>query len=109
MSPQVKEKTVAQKIAGKNIALLILVIVIAVIPLVFQSKAKFTGTDDKAKDAITDIKKDYKPWFNSIWTPPSGEIESLLFAVQAGIGSLVIGYYIGYVQGRKKREDAEQS
>jgi cobalt/nickel transport protein len=45
------------------------------------------------------VKSDYKPWFSSIWEPPSGEIESLLFALKAALGAGFIGYYIGYVRG----------
>lgn len=102
MNTPVKRKSVAGKIAVKNIILLILVIAIAAIPLVLRKNSQFAGSDDLAKKAISEIDKSYKPWFHSIWTPPSGEIQSLLFALQASIGSLIIGYYIGYVRGRKK-------
>jgi|GEM_PF-6127702 ABC-type cobalt transport system, periplasmic component len=34
--------------------------------------------------------------------PPSGEIESLLFALQAAIGAIIIGYILGYFQGQAK-------
>ncbi|HBE78410.1 MAG TPA: energy-coupling factor ABC transporter substrate-binding protein [Firmicutes bacterium] len=105
MSHRAGDARKEQQIVGKNILLIILVIAIAVIPLIFQSKAEFAGADDQAKDAISQIDKGYKPWFHSIWTPPSAEIESLLFALQAGIGSLVIGYYIGFARGRKKTEE----
>ena len=44
----------------------------------------------------------YQPWFNSIWEPPSGEIESLLFALQAAIGAIIIGYVLGYYNGQAK-------
>ena len=90
-----------------NVLLLLLVVIIAVIPLTFHKSAEFAGADDKAQDAITSIKPDYKPWFHSLWVPPSGEIESLLFALQAGIGCLIIGYYFGFAHGRKKKVDTE--
>ena len=45
-----------------------------------------------------------KPWFSSIWEPPSGEIESLLFALQAAIGAIIIGYFFGYWRGQGKEE-----
>ena len=35
------------------------------------------------------------------WEPPSGEIESLLFALQAAIGAGFIGYYVGKKQNAK--------
>ena len=39
-----------------------------------------------------------------IWEPPSGEIESLFFSLQAALGALVIGYAIGRGRSRKERE-----
>ena len=47
--------------------------------------------------------------FNSIWEPPSGEIESLLFALQAAIGAGFIGYFIGYIRGKNKLKEEEES
>jgi cobalt/nickel transport protein len=96
------EKTNDKNSIIKNIILIILVILLAVIPLVFVKNGDFSGADDKAKDAITEIKSDYKPWFNPLWEPPSGEIESLLFALQAALGSGFVCYYIGYVIGKSK-------
>ena len=52
------------------------------------------------------------PWFHSIWTPPSPEIESLIFTIQAAIGAIIIGYVFGYYNGqakeRKRREINEK-
>jgi cobalt/nickel transport protein len=109
MSFRVKAKSSKKNLARQNIILVIIVVALIVIPLWVQRKAKFGGSDDQAKNAISEIDKNYKPWFHSIWTPPSSEIESLLFALQAGVGCLIIGYYIGYSRGRKKREDSEKS
>ena len=61
----------------------------------------FTGTDNQAQGVIEKIAPDYQPWFESLFTPPSGEIESLLFALQAALGAGVIGYYAGYVRGKR--------
>jgi cobalt/nickel transport protein len=36
------------------------------------------------------------------WTPPSGEIESALFALQAAIGGIVLGWVFGFWRGQKK-------
>jgi cobalt/nickel transport protein len=44
----------------------------------------------------------YTPWYQSIYEPPSGEIESLLFALQAAVGSLIIGYFLGYYRALAK-------
>ena len=46
---------------------------------------------------------------HSIWEPPSGEIESLLFALQAAIGAGFIGYFIGYTRGKSKQKEEEEN
>lgn len=60
----------------------------------------FAGADAQAEAAIGEIAPDYKPWFTPLWEPPSGEIECLLFALQAALGAGILFYYIGYVKGR---------
>ena len=47
----------------------------------------------------------YVPWFNPIWEPPSGEIESLFFCVQTAIGAVIVGYFFGYWRGAKGRKE----
>lgn len=93
-----------------NFFLVLLVIGMIALPLAFI-KGEYGGTDDAAKQAIDTVNPDYKPWFHSIMAPPSSEVESLLFALQAGIGAGVIGYVIGYYKGRSaqgsKRDDHE--
>lgn len=89
------------------IALIIILIVIVVAPFVIYSgqgedEGYFGGADDGASEIIEE--SGYEPWFSSIWEPPSGEIESLLFAVQAAIGALIIGYFIGYWRGQSKNK-----
>ncbi|MGB9680207.1 MAG: energy-coupling factor ABC transporter substrate-binding protein [Minisyncoccia bacterium] len=85
----------------KNVILGIIVVVLMVFPLIAVRNAEFAGADDKATEAISQVDKNYKPWFHPIWEPPSGEIESLLFALQAALGAGFIGYYIGFVKGKK--------
>lgn len=61
------------------------------------------GADDQPEEVIQKLTNGgFKPWFPNVWTPPSHEIESLLFAVQAAVGSLVIGYFLGYYRGLAK-------
>lgn len=64
-------------------------------------KAEWGGADGQGMELI-EQSLNYEPWANPIWEPPSGEIESLLFALQAAIGSLIIGYYFGLLKGRKE-------
>jgi cobalt/nickel transport protein len=37
------------------------------------------------------------------WEPPSGEIESCLFALQAAVGGILVGGVFGYWFGQKKK------
>ncbi|SHE37080.1 cobalt/nickel transport protein [Thermoanaerobacter uzonensis DSM 18761] len=90
-----------KKFLIKNLILGLLVILLVVFPLVTIKNAEFAGADDRATEAIAQVDKNYKPWFKPIWEPPSGEIESLLFALQAAIGAGFLGYYIGVAKGRK--------
>ncbi|MDM5334096.1 energy-coupling factor ABC transporter substrate-binding protein [Ureibacillus composti] len=87
----------------KNLILLSLVIILVIFPIIFIKDAEFGGADGEAEEAITEINSSYEPWFNSIWEPPSGEIESLLFVLQAAIGAGFIGYFVGYMRGRAKK------
>ena len=64
-------------------------------------KAEWGGADGQGMELIEE-NLNYEPWADPIWEPPSGEIESLLFALQAAIGSLIIGYYFGMLKGRKE-------
>ncbi len=89
------------KTLTKNIILLILVGLIVIIPLIIKSDAEFGGADGMAEEAITEINPSYEPWFEPLWEPPSGEIESLLFSLQASLGAGVVFYSIGYMKGKK--------
>ena len=80
--------------------LIVLAIALVIIPLVFI-EGEYCGADDDAGDVIEENNPDYEPWFDSIFEPKSGEIESLLFALQAAIGAIVIGYFFGYYKGKK--------
>lgn len=91
-----------------NVALLLLAAIIAMIPLM-TVKSEFGGADGAASEAIEGMDKGFKPWFTPIWEPPGGETESLLFALQAALGSGVIFYCIGYLKGRSEARKAETS
>ncbi|MFD3158658.1 energy-coupling factor ABC transporter substrate-binding protein [Haloimpatiens sp. FM7330] len=88
----------------KNIILLLITIILIVTPLIVKKGAEFGGSDDQAETVITQINPQYKPWFKSIWQPPSGEVESLLFSVQVAIGAIVVGYTLGYMKGKRKSD-----
>ncbi|MFP4654757.1 MAG: energy-coupling factor ABC transporter substrate-binding protein [Methanohalobium sp.] len=68
------------------------------------TNAAFSGADGEAEGVIQNIAPDYEPIVNPIWEPPSGEIESLLFGLQAAIGALIIGFTFGYYKGKGKNQ-----
>lgn len=96
----------------QNLLLVAAVIVLALIPLVTVQRPEpgpdgkkveiFAGADGQAEDLIKQIVPDYKPWFEPFFEPPSGEIESLLFALQAALGAGFIGYYLGSAATRSR-------
>lgn len=88
----------------KNIFLLLIVIILAAIPFFLHRSSEFAGADSRAEEAITQIQPGYEPWFKPLWEPPSGEVETFLFAAQAAIGSGIVCYFLGYSIGKKQRE-----
>lgn len=89
------------------VILLLLCVAITCIPLLTIHDSEFGGADGQAEEAITEINPDYEPWAESILEPPGGETESLLFALQAAIGSGVIFFGLGYLVARKKYRPSE--
>ncbi|MFE3323559.1 energy-coupling factor ABC transporter substrate-binding protein [Streptomyces sp. NPDC059176] len=91
-----------------NTLLLIAVAALAVLPLVLglgdDKEEPFTGADAQAETAITEMAPHYEPWFSPLYEPPSGEIESALFALQAALGAGVLAYYFGLRRGRRQGE-----
>ncbi|MFI7024111.1 energy-coupling factor ABC transporter substrate-binding protein [Micromonospora sp. NPDC049900] len=88
-----------------NLLLLLAVVALAVAPLVLglgSGDEPFTGADALAEEAIVNDHPDYEPWFSSIYEPPSGEIESALFALQAALGAGFLGYYFGVARTRQR-------
>ena len=85
-----------------NLSLILIVILLSFIPLFLVPDAEFGGADGEAEALITVIDENYEPWFDSLIEPASGEIESLLFALQAAIGASVLAYGFGYLKGKSK-------
>lgn len=93
----------------QNLLLAAAAIVLAVVPLLIvapgaDGAAVFAGSDDQASRMITALRPDYHRWITPLWTPPSSEVESLLFAVQAALGTGALGYCLGYWRGRRRAQ-----
>ncbi|MGC4020152.1 MAG: cobalt transport protein CbiN [Muricomes sp.] len=95
------------------IALLILVVLIAVVPLFALKGAEFGGSDDAGSVMVEEIRGEYTPWFTPVLETAlggelPGEVESLLFCVQTGIGVGIIAFVMGRFVERKKWQDKEK-
>lgn len=92
----------------KVILLLALAVLIAVVPLIALKGAEFGGSDDAGSVMISEIEgKEYKPWFTPVMETLidrelPGEVESLLFCVQTGIGVGILAYHLGRLRERKR-------
>lgn len=95
------------KNAKTIILLLLIAVVIAVIPLFARKGAEFGGSDDAGSVMIEEIHEGYEPWFTPVLETAlggelPGEVESLIFCVQTGIGVGVIAFFMGRFVERKK-------
>ena len=94
-----------------NILLAIALVVIFAVSFVIggqftDPEERFPGTDGAATSQIEESHPDYEPWFSPFFEPESGEVESGLFALQAGIGGAVLGFAIGGLWGRRRGQAA---
>lgn len=69
----------------------------------------FSGSDDVGSQKIAELTgvstDSIKPLIPQ-YEPPSGEVESTLFALQAAFGGLLLGLVFGYWLGQKKSMSA---
>lgn len=91
-------------------AILIVVFLMIVIPLFALKGAEFGGSDDAGSQVVEEIQGEYEPWFTPILESMiggelPGEVESLMFCVQTGIGVGIIAFVLGRFVERKKWED----
>lgn len=89
--------------------IMVAVILIAVIPLFILKGAEFGGSDDAGSQVVESIEKDFEPWFSPVLESMlggelPGEVESLIFCIQTGIGVGIIAFLLGRFVERKKWE-----
>lgn len=99
-----------KKNTGLVIVLLVLVALLAVVPLFLKKGAEFGGSDDAGSIMVEEVSgKAYTPWFTPVLETMlggelPGEVESLIFCLQTGIGVGVIAFFMGRFVERKKQE-----
>lgn len=77
-------------------------------PAPAEGEESFAGSDSVVTGVLEE-EHGVEPWFDPIFEPGSGEIESGLFAIQAGLGAGVLGFALGNLRGRavqRKEQDA---
>ncbi|NQV11519.1 MAG: energy-coupling factor ABC transporter substrate-binding protein [Cyanobacteria bacterium] len=101
-------KTNPPQRAQHNWLLVAGVLALSIFPLLFV-RGEYAGADGQGQEAIETLHPSYEAWFEPLVELPSSEIESLLFASQAGLGAGVIGYVIGLYRGRSEGKSQTDS
>lgn len=97
------------------ILLIIAALLISLVPLFALKGAEFGGSDDAGSVMIEEITGSYEPWFTPVLETMidgelPGEVESLFFCLQTGIGVGIIAFCMGRLVERKKSvESGERS
>ena len=94
------------------VILIIAIILIALVPLFTLKNAEFGGSDDAGSVVVEEVDSSYEPWATPILEQIlggelPGEVESLLFCVQTGIGVGIIAFFLGRFVERRKMGNGE--
>ena len=96
------------------VALLAAALLISLLPLFLLRGAEFGGSDDAGSQMVAEVTgREYEPWFTPVLESAlggvvPGEVESLMFCVQTGIGVGVIAFVLGRGVERKKGMDKKE-
>lgn len=103
-----------KKRTGLVVFLLIAAVCIALIPFFALRGAEFGGSDDAGSEVVAEVNTDYEPWFTPVLETIiggelPGEVESLFFCLQTGIGVGIVAFVMGRLVERKKlgKEDLD--
>ena len=97
------------KNAKTVIILLIIAALIAFVPLFALKGAEFGGSDDAGSVVVEELQGgEYTPWFTPVLEKIiggeiPGEVESLIFCLQTGIGVGVIAFIMGRFETAPER------
>ncbi len=87
--------------------LIVAAILIAIVPLFALKGAEFGGSDDAGSQVVEEVNSGYEPWFTPVLETMlggelPGEVESLIFCIQTGIGVGIMAFCMGRLVERKK-------
>ena len=94
--------------------LLLLCVALIVTPVFALRGASFGGSDDAGSVKVAEITgEEYEPWFtpvleNVLGGELPGEVESMIFCVQTGIGVGIVAFVLGRYVERRKWMDKEE-
>lgn len=103
------------KNAKTVIILLMIAALIAIVPLFALKGAEFGGSDDAGSVVVEELQGgEYTPWFTPVLETAlggelPGEVESLIFCLQTGIGVGVIAFVMGRFVERRKWQRKEEN
>lgn len=86
-------------------AIVVLVAGVWIWGLKAQPETEFGGSDAAATEALEAVGAE--PWFEPVFEPASGELESGLFALQASLGGAILGYAIGALHTRRRLQSQD--
>jgi len=95
------------------VILIALAVLLTLAPLFIFRGAEFEGSDGAGSEMVEEVTSgEYEPWFSPVMETLiggelPGEMESLFFCIQTGIGVGVIAYCFGYLVARKKYGNRE--
>ena len=95
---------------GAIIAGILVIVLLMAIPLLLFPDSEFGGSDGAGSETVARIAPTYDTeWVTNLWAPPGSETESMLFALQAALGGILIGYFFGYMRGGGKGARGEST
>lgn len=98
------------KTKKRVILLLLLAAALAIAPLFVLKDAEFGGSDDAGSQVVSRINgEEFEPWCTPVLErliggELPGEVESLVFCIQTGIGVGILAFFMGRFVERSKIE-----
>ena len=93
-----------KKINLKYIAIILAVLGLFIVPFLINPNGEFGGTDGQGPDAIEE--SGYSPWIEPMGYQPDDLGERLFFSIQVGIGSGILGFFVGNEMGKVTNKKA---